>query len=78
MPLFVPLALQSGRGVGDVGSLIGEVGIGTALILGSGAIVQVVKPLPVSVSNSKHRMIKISNQSMRLLFKRLVIYGSKS
>ena len=26
---------------------------------------------------SKHRMINISNQSMRLLFKHLVIYGSK-
>ena len=44
--MFVPLALQGGRGVGNVGSLIGEVGIRTALILGSGAIVQVPKPLP--------------------------------
>ena len=50
MPLFVPLALQSGRGVGDVGSLIGEVGIGTALIFSGGAIVQVPKPLPGSLS----------------------------
>ena len=46
--MLVPLALQRGRVVGDVGSLVGEVGVRAALVLGGGAVPQVPSPLPGS------------------------------